>query len=159
MTIHWKALEEHFLMVPLVFWFIHVGKGVGGNVFSELFSKKHQWRLPELADKGQKLQRVIKLYIIFSCSGVFRHYFSSVSRNTCTKFRGIIFFNIWWKTVGYVNHQFGLLTCVIVSDNSYKTGRNNSRIWYFGWKMYILYNIKPYMRCKTGTMVLLTNVK
>jgi hypothetical protein len=31
MTIHWKALEEHFLMVPLVFM---------ENAFSEFFSKK-----------------------------------------------------------------------------------------------------------------------
>jgi hypothetical protein len=36
MTIHWKALEEHFLMVPLVFRFNHFR---GENAFSELFSK------------------------------------------------------------------------------------------------------------------------
>jgi hypothetical protein len=37
MTIHWKALEEHFLMVPLVFGFTLFW---GKNIFSELFSKK-----------------------------------------------------------------------------------------------------------------------
>jgi hypothetical protein len=35
MTIYWKALEEHFLMVPLVFQFIF-----GENAFSEFFSKR-----------------------------------------------------------------------------------------------------------------------
>jgi hypothetical protein len=35
MTIHWKALEEHFLMVPLVFRFYHFR---GKNAFSEFFS-------------------------------------------------------------------------------------------------------------------------
>jgi hypothetical protein len=35
-TIHWKALEEHFLMVPLVFWFNHFR---GKKAFSEFFSK------------------------------------------------------------------------------------------------------------------------
>jgi hypothetical protein len=41
MTIHWKALEENFPMVPLVFWFTHVcGRNVfWRNVFSEFFSK------------------------------------------------------------------------------------------------------------------------
>jgi hypothetical protein len=34
MTIHWKALEEHFLMVPLVIRFNHLG-----NAFSEFFSE------------------------------------------------------------------------------------------------------------------------
>jgi hypothetical protein len=32
MTIHWKALEEHFLMVPLVFRFNHFQ---GENAFSK----------------------------------------------------------------------------------------------------------------------------
>jgi hypothetical protein len=32
MTIHWKALEEHLLMVPLVFR--------GENIFSEFFAEK-----------------------------------------------------------------------------------------------------------------------
>jgi hypothetical protein len=36
MTIHWKALEEHFLIEPLVFHFNHFWK----NAFSEFFSKK-----------------------------------------------------------------------------------------------------------------------
>jgi hypothetical protein len=36
MTIHWKALEEHFLMVPLVFQFNHLR---GERGFSEFFSK------------------------------------------------------------------------------------------------------------------------
>jgi hypothetical protein len=27
-TIHWKALEEHFVMVALVFWFNHLGVGM-----------------------------------------------------------------------------------------------------------------------------------
>jgi hypothetical protein len=36
MTIHWKALEEHFLMVPLLFRFSHFQ---GENPFSEFFSK------------------------------------------------------------------------------------------------------------------------
>jgi hypothetical protein len=36
MTIHWKALEEHFLMVPFVFRFTHF---LGKNAFSEFFSK------------------------------------------------------------------------------------------------------------------------
>jgi hypothetical protein len=36
MTIHWKALEKHFLMVPLVFQFIHFQ---GENAFSGFFSK------------------------------------------------------------------------------------------------------------------------
>jgi hypothetical protein len=35
MTIHWKALEEHFLMVPLVFQFIFGTK----KSFSEFFSE------------------------------------------------------------------------------------------------------------------------
>jgi hypothetical protein len=35
-TIHWKALDEHFLMVQLVFWSTHF---LGENVFSEFFSK------------------------------------------------------------------------------------------------------------------------
>jgi hypothetical protein len=34
MTIHWKALEKHFLMVPLVFRFNHFWKN---NHFSEFF--------------------------------------------------------------------------------------------------------------------------
>jgi hypothetical protein len=34
MTIHWKALEEHFLMVPLVFQL----KPFSGYAFSEFFS-------------------------------------------------------------------------------------------------------------------------
>jgi hypothetical protein len=38
MTIHWKGLEEHFLMVPLVFRFNHFGE----IKFSEFFSKKPQ---------------------------------------------------------------------------------------------------------------------
>jgi hypothetical protein len=37
MTIHWKALEEHFLMVPFVFQFNHFP---GKNAF---FSKTHQF--------------------------------------------------------------------------------------------------------------------
>jgi hypothetical protein len=36
MTIHWKALEEHFLMVPLVFRFNNFQVK---NAFSEFFSK------------------------------------------------------------------------------------------------------------------------
>jgi hypothetical protein len=36
MTIHWIALEEHFLMVPLVWQFNHFR---GTNAFSEFFSK------------------------------------------------------------------------------------------------------------------------
>jgi hypothetical protein len=36
MTIHWKALEEHFLMVLLVFRFKHF---FGENAFFEFFSK------------------------------------------------------------------------------------------------------------------------
>jgi hypothetical protein len=39
MTIHWEALEEHFLMVPLFFRFIHFW---GNNLFSELFARKPQ---------------------------------------------------------------------------------------------------------------------
>jgi hypothetical protein len=35
MTIDWKALEEHVLMVPVVFQFNHF---LGENTFSELFS-------------------------------------------------------------------------------------------------------------------------
>jgi hypothetical protein len=43
MTIHWKAHEEHFLMVPLVFRFNHFGIILGENAFSEFFSQKpHQ---------------------------------------------------------------------------------------------------------------------
>jgi hypothetical protein len=37
MTIHWKAIEEHFLTVPLVFRFNHFRRE---NAFSEFFSKK-----------------------------------------------------------------------------------------------------------------------
>jgi hypothetical protein len=37
MTIRWKALEEHFLMVPLIFRFTHLR---GKNAFSEFFSKE-----------------------------------------------------------------------------------------------------------------------
>jgi hypothetical protein len=37
MTIHWKALEEHFLMVTLVSLFNHFPEK---NAFSEFFSKK-----------------------------------------------------------------------------------------------------------------------
>jgi hypothetical protein len=37
MTIHWKALEEHFPMVPLVFWFNHFWEK---NEFSDIFSLK-----------------------------------------------------------------------------------------------------------------------
>jgi hypothetical protein len=37
MTIHWKALEEHFLMVPLVFQFNHFW---GENAFSDFFLSK-----------------------------------------------------------------------------------------------------------------------
>jgi hypothetical protein len=36
-TIHWKALEEHFLMAPLVFRLTHLWDK---NAFSELFVKK-----------------------------------------------------------------------------------------------------------------------
>jgi RNAse (barnase) inhibitor barstar len=36
LTIHWKALEEHFLMVPLDFRFNHFQEK---NAFSEFFSK------------------------------------------------------------------------------------------------------------------------
>jgi hypothetical protein len=40
MTFHWKAVEEHVLMVPLVVQpFNHFG---GKNAFSEFFSKKPQ---------------------------------------------------------------------------------------------------------------------
>jgi hypothetical protein len=39
MTIHWKALGEHILMVLLVFNFNHFG---AKNAFSEFFSKKDQ---------------------------------------------------------------------------------------------------------------------
>jgi hypothetical protein len=37
MTIHWKALKEHFLKLPLVFQFNHFQ---GKNAFSEYFFKK-----------------------------------------------------------------------------------------------------------------------
>jgi hypothetical protein len=37
MTIHWKGLEGHFLMVPLVFQFNHFR---GKDSFSEFFSQK-----------------------------------------------------------------------------------------------------------------------
>jgi hypothetical protein len=37
MTIHWKALEEHFMMVPFIFRFNHF---LGKNTFSEFFSQK-----------------------------------------------------------------------------------------------------------------------
>jgi hypothetical protein len=36
MTIHWKALEEHFLRVTIT------SNIFGGNAFSEFFSKKPQ---------------------------------------------------------------------------------------------------------------------
>jgi hypothetical protein len=36
MTIHWKALDEHFLMVPLVFRFNHYW---GKTAFFKIFSK------------------------------------------------------------------------------------------------------------------------
>jgi hypothetical protein len=36
MTIHWKALEKHFLMVTLVFRFTEF---LGKSIFSEFFSK------------------------------------------------------------------------------------------------------------------------
>jgi hypothetical protein len=36
MTIYWKALQKHFLMVPLFFRFIHFR---GKDPFSEVFSK------------------------------------------------------------------------------------------------------------------------
>jgi hypothetical protein len=39
MTIHWKALEEHFLMVLLV---LRLNCLVGNGEFSELFSKTHR---------------------------------------------------------------------------------------------------------------------
>jgi hypothetical protein len=39
MTIHWKGLEEHFLMVPLDFQFNHFWRQ---NQFSEFFSKLFQ---------------------------------------------------------------------------------------------------------------------
>jgi hypothetical protein len=35
MTIHWKALEQHFLVAPLVFRFNHFQEK---NAFSEFFS-------------------------------------------------------------------------------------------------------------------------
>jgi hypothetical protein len=37
MTIHWNALEEHFLLVPIVFF--ESTSFLGGNAFSEFFSK------------------------------------------------------------------------------------------------------------------------
>jgi hypothetical protein len=39
MTIHWKALEEHFLTVPLVSWFNHlqVENAFSENAFPSLF--------------------------------------------------------------------------------------------------------------------------
>jgi hypothetical protein len=39
MTIHWRALEEHFLMVPLVFRFNHFWRE---KALSEFFSEKPQ---------------------------------------------------------------------------------------------------------------------
>jgi hypothetical protein len=42
MTIQWEALEEHFLMVPLVFQFNYFQ----GNAFSEFFAKKHHLKSP-----------------------------------------------------------------------------------------------------------------
>jgi hypothetical protein len=36
MTIHWKALQEHILMVTLVFW---IQPFLEENAFSEFFSK------------------------------------------------------------------------------------------------------------------------
>jgi hypothetical protein len=38
MTIHWKALEEHFLVVPLVFQST-ILRGIWKSAFSEFFSK------------------------------------------------------------------------------------------------------------------------
>jgi hypothetical protein len=38
MTIHWQAIEEHFLMVPLVFRQHHFQRK---NAFSEFFSMNH----------------------------------------------------------------------------------------------------------------------
>jgi hypothetical protein len=38
MTIRWKGLEEHFLVVPFVFRFNNLGEG--GESFSEFFFKK-----------------------------------------------------------------------------------------------------------------------
>jgi hypothetical protein len=37
MTIHWKALEEHFLMVPLDFRLIFMGKNALKAASSALF--------------------------------------------------------------------------------------------------------------------------
>jgi hypothetical protein len=41
MTIHWKGLEEHFLMAQLVFPFKHF-RGKKKNQFSDFFSKTPQ---------------------------------------------------------------------------------------------------------------------
>jgi hypothetical protein len=40
MTIHWKAIEEHFLMVPFVFQFTGNRHFRGENAFSGFFFKK-----------------------------------------------------------------------------------------------------------------------
>jgi hypothetical protein len=45
MTIHRKAIEEHFLMVPLVFRFNHFWEE---NAFSEFFSKTSDPRVNHL---------------------------------------------------------------------------------------------------------------
>jgi hypothetical protein len=50
MTSHWKALDEHFLMVPVVFRSNHFW---GENAFSDLFSIKKNSVLKELKGKGR----------------------------------------------------------------------------------------------------------
>jgi hypothetical protein len=67
MTIHWKALEEHFLMVPFVFHFNHFQ---GENVFSEFVSKN----LP--------LKEVKSFHHMFPVDRSDRQLFSTLSRWT-----------------------------------------------------------------------------
>jgi hypothetical protein len=60
-TIHWNALEEHFLMVPLVFRFNHFW---GKNAFSEFFSIKNSV-IEEFMKFGSKCcQEYVLFYLL-----------------------------------------------------------------------------------------------
>jgi hypothetical protein len=58
MTIHWNGLEEHFLMVPLIFL---IQPFLGKNAFSEFFSLIRTSILKEL---NQLINDVIMLLLI-----------------------------------------------------------------------------------------------
>jgi hypothetical protein len=61
MSIHWKALEEHFLMLSSVFRFNHIW---GEKAFSEFFSK-----IPSLFRKLQKVMKLAQKWTDFENNG------------------------------------------------------------------------------------------